>query len=487
MKGPEDSLKFVLFVDGTLLLILASTMIIPMAVDAVTGNPDWQIFAGSAVATVTIGGLLFFSCRSAHRPKRARLGYLVTTSAWLFVSVFGSLPLLLCDLHLTFTDAFFETMSGLTTTGSTVIAGLDAQPYGLLLWRSLLQWFGGVGIVVMAIVLLPVLRTGGMQLFRTESSDISGKPVSRPMQMARITVIVYFGLTVLCAICYGFAGMNAFDAINHAMTTLATGGFSTKDASIGFYDSVPIEVVGTVFMLAGAMPLIWYARLLTERGRLARPEGKQVPVLLAVFAFATLAIAVWNMHYAEMNFPFALRMAVFNVASVLTDTGFANSDFASWGSFPVGIFFVLLLIGGCAGSTSGAIKIFRWQILSSSILTQLKLTIQPHRVLPVRYGHQAVEIQTVDAVRNFFALYIITLFVLSLLLMLTGVDFLSSISAVAQAMANAGPGLGEMGGPAGNFAGFPTFAKWVLILAMLLGRLEISTVYVLLLNDYWML
>jgi trk system potassium uptake protein TrkH len=484
---PTDThrIRIVLFVDGILLVTLSAAMSIPMLVDLAAGNPDWQIFAASAVLTLFVGGMFVLSMRGEDPPLGQRTGYLLTVSAWVMIGAFASLPLFFSRLGLSYTDAFFETMSGLTTTGSTIISGLDDLPPGLLLWRSLLQWIGGVGIVVMAIVLLPILRTGGMQLFRTESSDISGKPLSRTRQIAGVTIAVYVGLSVLCAIAYAASGMNAFDAINHAMTTLSTGGYSTRDASIGYYDSVPIEVVGIVFMVAGALPLIWYARLIMERGRKTRAEGRQVPVLLAILLIAAALATVWNVLANGMPVATALRLSAFNVTSILTDTGYATSDFSAWGSFAVGLFFSLYLIGGCAGSTSGAIKIFRWQILADGIGRQLKRMFQPHRVLLAGYGAQRIDEETVQAVRNFFVLYMMTLLTVSLAVMATGIDFLSSISAVAQAMANAGPGLGQVGGPAGNFSTFPDPAKWLLAVAMLLGRLELSTVYVLLLADYW--
>ncbi|MCG6857696.1 MAG: TrkH family potassium uptake protein [Salaquimonas sp.] len=484
MSNLGATIRFLLYVNGVVLTVLAVVMAVPMLVDFGAESADWQVFAGCALFTLCIGGMLALAWRHQPPPLGRRAGYLLTVSIWLVVSLFASLPLYISSLHLSYVDAYFETVSGLTTTGSTIISGLDDLPPGLLLWRSLLNWIGGIGIVVMAIVLLPFLRTGGMQLFHTESSDISGKPVPRVTQMATLTVAVYVGLSAACAFCYGLAGMNVFDAINHGMATLATGGFSTRDASIGYYDSVPIEIVAMVFMIAGALPLIWYARLVAEPG-VVRAEGRQVPVFLAILAIAIMVMTIWNV-YANDMVPFrALRFSAFNVTSILTDTGFANTDFSRWGGFGIGMFFMLYLIGGCAGSTSGAIKIFRWQILFSGFFVQLSTTISPHRVMRVRYGGRSVGDDLAASVRSFFFLYLLTLGVLSLLIMATGVDFLSGISAIAQAMANAGPGLGDVGGPAGNFEAMPTAAKWLLILTMFLGRLELTTVYVLFLRSFW--
>ena len=480
-----SSVRLVLFVDGWLLLILGASMALPMAVDAASGSGDWRSFALAAAITIYVGGSMVLMFRDRGGVLDRRAGYMLTVSGWLIVAVFASLPFVFSPLAATVTDAFFETMSGLTTTGSTVFVGLDDFPYGLLLWRSMLQWLGGAGIVLMAILVLPVLSVGGMQLFRTESSDISDKVAPRLYQVLRLTIGTYAGLTAACAIGYGLAGMNAFDAINHAMTTLATGGYSTKDASLGFYNSVPIELVAIVFMIAGALPLIWWARLATTHRRRALIEERQVPTFLAVFVIAVALATAWNVGHGEMPFLTALRQSAFNVASILTDTGYATTDYSAWGSFAVGLFFILMLIGGCAGSTAGAIKVFRWQILLAGIGQHLKKMLSPHRVLVVRYGERSVDEPMMAAVRNFFFMYLLTFLVISLGVMATGLDFLSSTSAVAQAMANAGPGLGPVVGPAANFASIAVPAKWLLALAMLLGRLELSTIYVMLLGSYW--
>lgn len=477
-------LRFIFFIDGALLIILAAFMTIPLVADLLGGHEDWRAFAMSCGTTLFLGAMLMLTCAGEREDINARTGYLLTCSAWLVVSFFGSLPFQLSYLHLSLTDAVFEAVSGVTTTGSTILVGLDDMPAGLLLWRSLLQWIGGVGIVVMAILLLPILRTGGMQLFRTESSDNSGKPVAGVINMAGQTVAAYTVLTIACTTGFAMAGMGGFDAINHAMATLATGGFSTKDASLGYFDSPAIEAVAIVFMTAGALPLIWFASLFYNRPA-AQIHQAQIVTFLGVLATAIALMTVWNVHANHMAPLASLRTSAFNVTSVLTDCGFATTDFSTWGSFAMGLFFTLFLIGGCAGSTSGAIKIFRWQILFVGMLRQLKRAPFPHRVFPSRFAGRDVAEEAAQAVRNFFFMYIMTLGALSLAMMATGLDFVSSASAVAQAMANAGPGLGPIVGPGTNFASIPTSGKWLLDLAMLLGRLELTTVYVLLLPDYW--
>ena len=378
-----------LYVDGLLLLILAGGMMVPLIVDAATGSDDWRAFAVSGAITVYVGGVLVLSSRGHGGSLDRRAGYLLTVSSWLAASAFASLPFMLSSLSASVTDAFFETISGLTTTGSTVFAGLDAFPPGVLLWRSMLQWIGGAGMVLTAMLLLPRLSVGGMQLFRMESSDISDKPVSRLYHMARLTVAAYAVLTVACATSYGLAGMGAFDAVNHALTTVSTGGFSTRDASIGAYGSLAVEVVGIVFMLAGAMPLMWWASLATQRGRTFAQE-RQVPVFLVVFAMAVCIMTAWNVTTNHMELAYALRVSAFNVASILTTTGYATVDFSAWGGFAVGLFFVLMLIGGCAGSTAGAVKVFRWQILLAGVMRHFRGLLSPHRVLITRYGDRPV-------------------------------------------------------------------------------------------------
>jgi trk system potassium uptake protein len=474
----------ILYVVGFLLVGLGCVMLVPAFIDLSLANPDWRTFVASAVTTVFLGGSLVL----AHRGDDFRLdlpqGFLLTALAWVAVASVGALPFVFAQNALSVTDAFFESTSGFTTTGSTVITGLDQYPPGLLLWRSLTQWMGGVGIIVMAIMMLPFLRVGGMQLFRTESSERSDKIFPRAVQMGRWIGSTYLFLTLLCAISLKLAGMSWFDACNHAMTTIATGGFSTKDASIGFYGSPAIEWIEVLFMTSGALPLTFYIRAALQGPRSMLEDG-QVWMFLAVLGAAILTMSWWVWLHLDEPVSEALRLAAFNVTSILTDTGYASADFSLWGTFAVGAFFLFYFVGGCAGSTSGAIKIFRWRILFSSVRRQFHSMRRPHEVLAASYSGRRLTQELIASVVNFFFLYILTFAALSLALMLFGLDFLTSVSGVAQAMANAGPGLGDIIGPAGNFASLPDSAKWILSFAMLLGRLELFTILVLLTPAFW--
>ncbi|HXV28981.1 MAG TPA: TrkH family potassium uptake protein, partial [Sinorhizobium sp.] len=380
-----DRLRFVLFLNGVFVLALALAMLVPAMVDLSFGNgQDAITFLISSAISGALGSMLVAAFKQDEIDlTERRTGLLITVSAWLSVCMIGAVPLYGSTLGLSWTDAVFESASALTTTGSTILVGLDDMPQGLLMWRSLLQWLGGIGIIVMALSVLPALRVGGMQLFRSESSDISEKPFPKVRQIARNILIVYVSLTLACAVALDIAGMSTFDAVNHAMTTIATGGLSTKDASIGYYNSLAIEVVTIIFMISGALPLAFYAVFLLKRGKRSAIEGQIKPFLLVLVA-AVLACTAWNISQG-MAPPEALRLSAFNVTSIMTDTGFATADFSTWGSFAVGLFFMLYLVGGCAGSTAGAIKIFRWQILFEGTGRALRGMLYPQAIVPVRF------------------------------------------------------------------------------------------------------
>jgi trk system potassium uptake protein TrkH len=398
------------------------------------------------------------------------------------VPAVGALPLVFSDLDLSYTDAFFETMSGVTTTGSTVLVGLDEMPHSILLWRALMQWLGGVGIVVMAIAILPWLRTGGMQLFHAESSDRSDKPMPRLAAVTAALCTAYVTLTIACAFAYAAAGMSAFDAVAHAMTTLSTGGYSTRDASFGGFSPLA-QWVGVVFMIAGALPFLLYVRAVRDDWSIL--YDRQVRVLLLLLLSSVVVLTLWLVLNGGWALDEALRHAAFNVASIMTTTGFASDDFGVWGPLAEVVFFYLMFIGGCTGSTSGAIKIFRLRVLMIVLREHLQRRFMPHLIAQRTYDGKALSMDVVEGVMAFLAVYFMTVAVAALALGAFGLDWITALSGAVQAIGNIGPGLGPTIGPAGNFSSLPDGAKWILALAMLLGRLELFTVLVLLTPRFW--
>lgn len=487
LKTKHLDLHLIGYANGLLLLILASALgIIGLLTQFSQGHFD-EAFVDAAFFTAFFGGALFLSNRTNLRPTISiHTGYLLTFSCWIVLSIFASMPLYFSNLGLSYTDTIFETVSALTTTGSTVITGLDTMPHDLLLWRSFLQWLGGIGVVVVAMAILPMLRVGGMNLFKSESSDISGKVVGRMDYFVKLSICVYAFLTSVCAMLYHLAGMGWFDALNHAMTTISTGGFSTHDASMAHFDSFWIESVGTSFMLIGAMPLVMYAHFfVVHHGDRTKRRYEQVKGLFAIYGVAVFLLSAWNWLHNDMGFLFSVRHSLFNAASMLTGTGFASADFSQWGSFALGVMFILYFIGGCAGSTAGSIKIFRWQILFKGLHLQFQRNLYPNTVVTMRYAGRTVDDHIMHSVRNFLFLFLLSFAFFSLVLMAYGIDFLGATSAVAQALSNAGPGLTPELGPAGNFANVPDGVKWILSLVMITGRLELFTVYALIVPSFW--
>ena len=463
---------------------LAVAMCLPAIFDVTVGNPDWQVFALAAALTLFIGVMLVLMTRGDVRNISIRQAFVLTTVVWVVIPSFAALPLAFADLELSYTDAFFEAMSGLTTTGSTVMLGLDFTPPGILLWRSLLQWLGGIGIIAMAIAILPLLQVGGMQLFRMESSDTSDKVMPRTTQIVTYISVLYLALTALCALLYWFGGMSGFDAITHAMTTIATGGFSNHDASIGFFKSPAIDATATVFMVIGGMPFVLYLQAL--RGAPARLiRDSQVRWFLVIVFMSILIMWFYRAGVVEDSAFARLRSVAFNVVSVITGTGYATEDYSAWGPFAVSAMFFLMFVGGCAGSTTCGIKIFRFQVLYATAKNQMHRLLQPHGVFIPYYNHRPIPESVIESVMGFFFLYALAFAVIAMCLGLLGLDFLTAASGAATAISNVGPGLGPRIGPGGTFATLPDTAKWLLSFGMLLGRLELFTVLVLLVPSFW--
>jgi trk system potassium uptake protein TrkH len=473
----------VLFINGILLCILAVAMVLPALVDIASGHPDWQVFMASASVTLFVGVSLILTTRSGWSGFSLRQAFVMTTMAWVVIALFGALPFSFAGLSLDFTDAFFEAMSGVTTTGATTIVGLDYAPPGILLWRAILQWLGGIGIIVMAVAMLPILQVGGMQMFRVEAFE-TDKVLPRAAQIAGEISFMYVLLTALSAFALWLLGMNGFDAVVHAMTSIATGGFSTYDASVGQFDSAAIDYAISFIMLLGSVPFVLYLRAARGNPK-AFLRDSQVQAMMAIMVTVILLLTLFLVLGEQLTFLPALRYTTFNVISIMTGTGYATADFDNWGGFAMAIFFVLMFIGGCAGSTTCGIKIFRVQILAATALTQLKRLMQPHGVFIAYYQGRPVTEQVSLSVMSFFFLFITTFGLVAAALGATGLDFITAISGAATAISNVGPGLGDIIGPSGNFATIPDSAKWVLGAAMLLGRLELFTVLVLFMPNFW--
>jgi trk system potassium uptake protein len=468
---------------GFIMIAMGAVMLLPAAVDLMDGNPHWQAFVASSLVTLFIGGLLTVG---GHEKSEVLLSiksaFLLTGLCWIVVAAVGALPLLAVGLN--YTDAFFESMSGLTTTGSTVISGLDQLPRGILLWRSLLNGAGGLGIIVMAIIMLPLLRVGGMQLFQSESSERSEKVFPRAAELVANIAAVYGVLIAACGVLYAIFGMTAFDALCHALTTVATGGFSTHDESFGFFKNPALEWIAVVFMMAGSIPFV--LTIQAFRGRMAPLWlDRQVHAFVAFVVAVSLIMAVWLMITSDMSWLTALRLAAFNVVSIVTTTGYASADYTAWGSFAVGVFFILMFVGGCSGSTSGAIKTYRLQIMGLVVRRHFMLLTSPHRIVPITYNGRPLAADVPFSVMAFLAVYLALTGFFATILAALGLDPVTAISSSVQAMGNIGPGLGDIVGPAGNFATLPDAAKWILSFQMLLGRLELFTVLVLFMPEYW--
>ncbi|MEM7073120.1 MAG: TrkH family potassium uptake protein [Pseudomonadota bacterium] len=478
------NLRPILFVLGLLISILALAMLLPTLVGLSQGR-DGLVFLGSAGLVLFTGVLMVLITRGKIEGLEQREAFLITVAAWAILPVFAALPFRFTENQFTYTDALFEAMSGLTTTGSTMIADLEVQSRAILLWRSILQWLGGVGIVLMALSVLPLLKVGGMQLFRIEFAGRGDQAMPRAIQLVAMIFLVYILMTTSCMVLYWLAGMSAFDALNHAMTTVATGGFATRNESIGFYASPIIESIAILFMLLGSLPFLLYIQAIRGGGATVIGRDEQVRGLL-MLVLSAIAVLTWYL-IAVHDQPFwlALRRTTFNVTSILTGTGYATANYDLWGVFAIIVFLFVMFIGGCAGSTTCGIKIFRIQVLLSVAGAQIRHLLQPHAVVINLYAGKPLPAGVGESVMGFFFLFILTFAASSCLLGLAGLDFITAVSGAATAIANVGPGLGPIIGPNGNFSSLNDPAKWILVLTMLLGRLELFTVFVLFSRRFW--
>jgi len=473
--------KTLFFTLGILQIILGIFMLIPVIVQFFYKEIDSSFF-GASIVTIIFGILFFLSNLDHDKKLNLQQAFLLTALSWISIAIFGSLPFIFSDIEFSFTNAFFESMSGITTTGSTIISNLESMPKGILLWRAILQWLGGIGIIVMAITLMPIMNVGGMQLFKISNNDSSEKILPKSKEIALRLIYIYSGLTTLCAISYKILGMSFFDSLTHSMTTIATGGFSNYNESIGFFNSLPIEISAMVFIILGSLPFIAYIKFLSGDKKIFFSDI-QVKTFLKVILFSVIIITIYLI--SDNSQKVDLRSILFNVISILTGTGYVNAQFDNWGSFPLILFLGLMFIGGCAGSTTCGIKIFRIQILYSFISNQLKKIIYPKGIFILKYNQNPVDDKFVASIISFIYMYLVIFFIISALLSLTGLDFITSISGAATSISNVGPGLGSIIGPNGNFSSLPDVSKWILSLGMILGRLELFAILVLFLPSFW--
>ncbi|MDR8015743.1 TrkH family potassium uptake protein [Ectopseudomonas guguanensis] len=478
------TLRIIGFIIGIFLITLAVSMAIPMLTLLIFEHPeDLTAFLWSSLITLVAGLALVIPGRPQNAQLRPRDMYLLTTGSWTLVCAFAALPLMLIA-HISYTDAVFETMSGITTTGSTVLTGLDSMSPGILIWRSMLQWLGGIGFIGMAVAILPLLRVGGMRLFQTESSDWGEKVMPRSHMAAKYLLLVYVAITLLGVLAYWAAGMEPFDALNHAMTSISTGGYSTSDSSLAHWPQPAVHWTAVVLMLLGGMPFMLYVAFV-RGNRQALFRDHQVRGFIGFLLLTWLVFGTWlwlNSDYAWLD---AVRVVAVNVTSVVTTTGFALGDYTTWGSFAVLLFFYLTFVGGCSGSTSGGLKIFRFQVAYVLLKANLMQLVHPRAVIKQQYNNHNLDEEIVRSLITFSFFFTITIGVLALALTLVGLDWVTALTGAATAVCNVGPGLGPIIGPAGNFASLPDSAKWLLSLGMLLGRLEILTVLVLVTRSFW--
>ena len=458
-------------------------MVIPIIIQVIYNQLD-SSFIGAGIITIIFGVLFFLSNLNHDKKLNLQQAFLVTSLSWISIAIFRSLPFIFSSLELTITDALFESMSGITTTGSTIITNLNDAPKAILFWRAILQWLGGIGIIVMAITLMPIMNVGGMQLFKISTSDKSEKILPKSKEISIRLILIYSGLTFLCAIFYKAFGMNFFDSLTHSMTTIATGGFSNYNESIGYFNSATIEITSIIFIILGSIPFIAYIKFLNGDKKIFISDSQIksfVKIIIISILILFFYLVLQNKNFEEIS----LRAISFNVVSILTGTGYVTKEFDNWGSFPLIFFLILMFIGGCAGSTTCGIKIFRVQILYLFLINQLKKIIYPRGIFIIKYDNNSVDEKFMASIISFIYLYVIIFFVITALLSLSGLDFITSISGAATSISNVGPGLGTTIGPNGSFSLLPDFSKWVLSIGMILGRLELFAILVLFLPSFW--
>lgn len=477
-------LRQVLFYVGLLLTGFAVAMTVPALVDAAAGDRDWFAFVMGAGIALFVGGALMLATRREGPRLGLRDAFLLTVASWLAAAAFGALPFYFSRLGLSFTDAFFESMSGLTSTGATALSSVELAPPGILVWRAMLNWIGGLAFVVVSSSVLPMLHIGGMQIFRAEGIDTPERLLPRAAELVSATGGIYVIATALAAVALWGAGMPRFDAVLHAMSAVSTGGFSTRDAQTQAFAGAWIPWILVAAMIFGSLPFVLYVEALRGRWRRLVLDA-QVHGFLGILAAFAAAAFLWLWRARGEAVGASLEHGIFTVASILSGTGFVSGDFRQWGGFALAVLFLLMFVGGCAGSTACGIKVFRFQIAYQVFRAQIAKLVQPHGMFVPHYNRQPVTDDVASAVMGFFFLFAFTFAGLALALAAFGPDLVTALSGAATILGNVGPAFGPVIGPAGNFASLPDAAKWLCSFAMLIGRLEVFTVFVLFWGGFW--
>ncbi len=477
------NLKPIALVSGTVICAVGFFLFIPLITEIIYETESWESYAVPIMLYLIVGGSLVITNKNIDLKISLKEAFVITVSSWLLFTFLCAIPFVYTQVNLGIVDALFESMSGVTTTGATILSNLESLPRGILIWRAFLQWLGGVGIVVIALFILPFLRVGGMQLFHLEGDDPYDKSLPKISSVVKKIFFIYIILTITLIFFYYISGMMLFDAISHSFTTISTGGFSTHDNSFAFFNN-KILLVSIIFMIVGSLPFLVLVQT-SKKNLFAIFRDHQVRVFILVLFIAVILIFYFANSFIDGNFINKIISVSFNTISIISGTGYISENFENWGNYASVLFLILMFIGGCAGSTTGGLKVFRFQILFKYINMHFKKMLKPHSIIASQFNGKKINETTYESVMSFFFLYILTFFVSALLLSFSGLDFLTCISASASTISNVGPGLGSIIGPDGNYGTLDIYSKLILIITMFLGRLELLTIFILLLPSFW--
>ena len=478
------NLKPIALVSGTVVCGAGFLLFIPLITELIYQTESWQSYAVPILLYLIVGGALVITNRNLDLKISTKDAFIITALSWILFTLLCSVPFIYSEINLSVVDAIFESMSGVTTTGATILNNLDQAPKGILIWRAVLQWLGGIGIIVIALVILPYLRIGGMQLFHLEGDDPYDKFLPKISSVVSKIFIMYCALTIILFFLYYLNGMSLFDSIVHSFTTISTGGFSTHNNSFAYFNNITILNIAIIFMILGSFPFLVLAQSSISNITLIIKDN-QIRLFLIILIFAITLIYFFAKDYVEGDIFFKISTVSFNTISIISGTGYVSDNFENWGNYASVLFLILMFIGGCAGSTTGGLKIFRFQILFKYVSLHFKKMLKPHIVLAAQFNGKTVPDSTYESVMTFFFLYIFTFAISALMLSFSGMDFLTCVSASASAISNVGPGLGEIIGPEGNYSTLTDYSKIILLATMFLGRLEMLTIFILFIPSFW--